>query len=240
MQLSNPQTRDAAMQTLWTYAEAHPDDPLREQIYLVCGAVGEANANPLGQSALVQATNLAPRRSEVWRMLSRSYQRTNQSSEAQAAALVSAGVQAQAQGQSEAAEQTLQQALPNIAAPALRATVVSELGQIAEQRNDDTSASARFAEAYRLREQAAAQAPNSAAADALQADAQQLVRALDRSGRTREACERLQQAQESHDVAAPDQQILQRCQTQFRTQLRPQVRLAPTLQRQRAAPEATP
>jgi hypothetical protein len=63
----------------------------------------------------------------------------------------------------------------------------------------------------------------------LQADAQQLVVALDRSGRTREACERLRQAQEEHDVAAPDQDLLQRCRTLYRTQLRPEVQLAPQL-----------
>jgi hypothetical protein len=112
--------------------------------------------------------------------------------------------------------------------------VVSELGQLAEQRNDDTSASARFAEAYRLREQAAAAAPSSAAGEALQADAQQLVRALDRSGRSREACERLRQAQETHDVAAPDQELLERCQRVLRAPLRQRVELAPQLRR---APE---
>jgi hypothetical protein len=240
LNLSNDQQRDAAMQTLWTYAQSHPEDPQREQIYLVCGAVGERNDNPLGQRALEQATNIAPERSDVWRMLSRSYRRTEQAGEAQAAALVATGVEQQQAGQAEAAEQTLQEALPNIEAPALRASVVSELGQLAERRNDDTSASARFAEAYRLREQAAAAAPQSPAAEALQADAQQLVRALDRSGRTREACERLRQAQETHDVAAPDQATLDRCQATLRTPLRPRVELAPQLRMQRTAPEATP
>lgn len=85
-------------------------------------------------------------------------------------------------------------------------------------------------------------APDSAAADVLQADAQQLVRALDRSGRTREACERLRQAQQEHDVAAPDQELLERCRTLYRTQLRNDVLLAPEL-RQRAIqvnPQVTP
>lgn len=237
LNLSNPAQRDAAMQTLWTYAQAHPDDPQREQIYLVCGAVGETNDNPLGRRALEQATNISPERTEVWRMLSRSYQRTDDQSEARAAALVAEGVQQQQAGDAAAAEQTLQQALPSLEAPSLRATVVSQLGEIAEQRNDDTSASARFAEAYRLREQAVAAAPQSSAVEALQADAQQLVRALERSGRTREACERLRQAQETHDVAAPDQATLDRCQTLLRTQLRPRVELAPQLRVQRT-PEA--
>ena len=83
VQLSDPALRDAAMQTLWTYAQNHPDDPQREQIYMVCGAVGERNDNPLGQAALEQATNLAPTSTPVWRMLSRSYRRTNQAAEAQ-------------------------------------------------------------------------------------------------------------------------------------------------------------
>lgn len=237
VQLSDPQTRDAATQALWSYAQSNADDPMREQIYLVCGTVGERNGNPLGQRALEQATNLAPDRSEVWRMLSRSYQRTNQPAQAEGAALVGGAIEAQAQGQTGVAEQRLQQALPNIEALGLRASVVSELGQLAEQRNDDTSASARFAEAYRLREQAAAATPNSAAGEALEADAQQLVRALDRSGRTREACERLRQAQESHDVAAPDQETLDRCQRVLRTPLRSRVELAPQL---RAPEEPAP
>ncbi|MGE0596061.1 MAG: TIR domain-containing protein [Hyphomonadaceae bacterium] len=235
VQLSNPETRDAAMQTMWTHAQNNPDDPLREQIYLVCGAVGETNDNPLGQRALELATNIAPERTDTWRMLSRSYQRTNRRAEAQAAAQVSEGVEAQQQGQTERAEQILQQALPNLQAapPAVQASVVSELGAIAEGRNDHTTASARYAQSYRLREQAAEAAPESPVAQALEADAQQLVRSLDRSGRTREACERLRQAQQEHDVAAPDQELLDRCTREFRTPLRPEVQLAPQLQRQR-------
>lgn len=230
-QMSQAQTRDAAMQTLWTYAGDHPDDPLREQIYLLCGSVGEANDNPLGQRALEQATNLTPRDPSVWRMLSRSYSRVNRTGEAAAAAQVSEGVEAQNAGNTAAAESQLQQALPQLTSPQLRAPVASELGAIAEQRGDFSAASARFSQAYTAREQVAEQAPNSAAAEVIQADAQQLVRALDRSGRTREACERLRQAQQEHDVAAPDQELLNRCQREFRTQLRSDVRLAPQLQR---------
>jgi hypothetical protein len=62
----------------------------------------------------------------------------------------------------------------------------------------------------------------------LEADAQQLVRALDRSGRTQEACEQLRQAQEAHDVAAPDQELLERCR-RLRVPLRQRVELAPQL-----------
>src|SRR5690606_20299144 len=94
-QMSSASTRDSAMQTLWTYAQAHPDDPLRDEIYLLCGSVGEANANPLGQRALEQATSLRTRDPAVWRMLARSYERTNRTAEAQAAAQVSEGVEAQ-------------------------------------------------------------------------------------------------------------------------------------------------
>jgi hypothetical protein len=238
-QLSNDQTRNAAMQTMWAYANANPDDPIREQIYLVCGAVGEANDNPLGQQALEVAANLQPQDSGVWRMLSRSYRRTNRTEAAEGAAIVSQAVEAQSQGQTEAAEQQLQQALPALrAAPEVAAPVASELGEIAQRRNDWGAASARYAEAYRAREQAAQQQPNApeAATQALQADAQQLVIALDRSGRTREACERLRQAQEAHDVAAPEEGLLERCQQQFRTQLRPRVELAPRLRTQQVAP----
>jgi tetratricopeptide (TPR) repeat protein len=246
-QMSQENSRDAAMQTLWAYAQAHPDDPLRDEIYLLCGSVGEANDNPLGQRALEQATNLAPRDPAVWRMLSRSYQRVNRAGEAAAAAQVSEGVAAQNAGDTAAAETQLQQALPQLSAPELRAPVASQLGQIAEQRGDFSAASARFSQAYSAREQLAEQAPTSAAANVIQADAQQLVRALDRSGRTREACERLRQAQQEHDVAAPDEELLERCRTLFRTQLRNDVRLAPQLrqsaivtQEQRVTPAPTP
>ncbi|MEZ5996753.1 MAG: TIR domain-containing protein [Hyphomonadaceae bacterium] len=243
VQMTQENSRDAAMQTLWAYAQSHPDDPMRDDIYLLCGSVGEANGNPLGQDALEAATSLSPSNPEVWRMLSRSYQRVNRANEAQAANEVSEAVEAQGEGRTEEAEQRLQSALPSLTAPELRAPVASELGRIAEQRGDFTSASARFSQAYTAREQVAQQSPDAAAAQEIDTDAQQLVRALDRSGRTREACERLRQAQEQHDVAAPDQELLDRCRTLYRTQLRPEVRLSPrlsTVQRtpvQRTAPE---
>lgn len=232
-QLAQADTRNAAMQTMWAYAQAHPDDPLRDQIYLLCGTVGERNDDPLGQRALEISANLTPQDGQVWRMLSRSYRRTNRTQEAAAAASVGEAVVAQEQGQTAVAEQRLQEALPNLAQPGLQATVVGELGEIAQSRNDWTSASARFAESYRLREQAVQAAPNSGSAAGLEANAQQLVIALDRSGRTREACERLRQAQEAHDVAAPDQELLDRCQRLLRTPLRTRVELSPQLQRQR-------
>lgn len=241
-QMSQDATRDSAMQTLWAYANAHPDDPLRDQIYLLCGSVGEVNNNPLGQQALEQATSLRARDPAVWRMLSRSYSRVNRAGEAEAAAQVSDGVAAQNAGDTATAEATLQQALPQLTAPELRAPVASELGQIAEARGDFSAASARFSQAYTAREQVAEAAPNSAAAESIDADAQQLVRALDRSGRTREACDRLRQAQEQHDVAAPDEELLQRCQRDFRTRLRGDVQLAPQLQRRsiEVQPRITP
>jgi hypothetical protein len=237
-QMAQDSTRAPAMQTLWAYAQAHPDDPLADDIYLLCGSVGESNSDPLGRRALEAATNLAPRDPAVWRMLSRSYRRTNEGQAADGAALVSEAIEAQNAGDTASAEQHLQEALPNVTAPQLRASVVSGLGSIAESRSDYTSASARFAEAYRLREQNVERTPGAEAA--LQADAQQLVRSLDRSGRTREACERLRQAQQEHDVAAPDQELLQRCETQFRVQLRPEVRLAPTLRERAIAPAPAP
>ncbi|MBX3430498.1 MAG: toll/interleukin-1 receptor domain-containing protein [Hyphomonadaceae bacterium] len=241
-QMSQASTRDSAMQTLWTYANEHPDDPLRDEMFLLCGSVGEANNNPLGQRALEQATSLRSRDPAVWRMLSRSYQRTNRAGEAEAAAQVSEGVAAQNAGDTAAAEQQLQRALPQLTAPELRAPVASELGQIAEARGDFTAASARFSQAYSAREQVAQATPDSASAGEIQADAQQLVRALDRSGRTREACERLRQAQEQHDVAAPDAELLQRCQRLYRTNLRNDVQLAPQLQSRaiQVRPEVTP
>ncbi|HYD87190.1 MAG TPA: TIR domain-containing protein [Vitreimonas sp.] len=236
VQMSQDSARPAAMQTLWTYAQNNPDDPLRDEIYLLCGSVGEANADPLGQRALEAATSLEPRNTQVWRMLSRSYDRTNRDVEAAAVAQVSEAVELQNEGHAAEAEQRLQQALPQLTAPQLRAPVASELGRIAEQRGDFAAASARYSEAYASRERVAEAAPNSTAAAVLDADAQQLVRALDRSGRTREACERLRQAQEAHDVAAPDAQLLERCQQQFHVPLRTRVELAPQLRVQQQAP----
>jgi TIR domain len=238
-QMAQPEARDAAMQTMWNFAQAHPDDPLADEIYLLCGAVGERNNNPLGQRALEISTNLTPQDASVWQMLSRSYRRDNRAAEAQGAALVSEGVEAQQAGQSEVAQARLQQALPNLAtaAPELRASVESNLGQLAENRGDLAVASSRFDNAYRLREQSVASQPAAASTQAIQADAQQLVRVLDRSGRTQEACDRLQQAQEAHDVAAPDQELLQRCQN-LRVRLRSDVRLAPQLREQRAIQRA--
>jgi hypothetical protein len=235
-QMTNEATRDAAMQTLWAYAQSHPDDPMRDEIYLLCGSVGESNGDPLGQQALEAATNLAPRDPAVWRMLSRSYARVNRGAEAAAAAQVGTGVEAQNAGDTAAAETQLQEALPQLSAE-VAAPVASELGEIAVQRQDWTGASARFGHAYRLRERSAEAAPeNAPAAQALQADAQQLVAALERSGRTQEACETLRQAQQEHDVAAPDQATLDRCQRVLRAPLRNRVELAPSL---RVAPDAT-
>jgi hypothetical protein len=239
LHLSDPNQRDAAIQTLLAYAQAHPDDAQAANMTLVAGAVGEANGSPLGQQALETAANVAPQNPVVWRMLSHSYRRANRATEAQAAADVSQGVQAQASGQSEAAEQQLQTALPNLASPTLRAPVASELGRIAERRGDYGAASARFAQAYSLREQTVAQAPSAGATQAIQADAQSLVIALNRSGRGQEACQRLQQAQEQHDVAAPDQQTLDQCQ-RMRVQLRPQVQLSPQLRRATIRPAPAP
>jgi tetratricopeptide (TPR) repeat protein len=241
-QMAAPATRDAAMNTLWAYAQAHPDDPLRDEIYLLCGSIGEANNLPLGQQALEAATSLSPRNRDAWRLLSRSYGRANRGAEAQATAQVSNAIDAVNQGNTAAAEQQLQEALPTLTAPELRAPVASELGQIAEQRGDFSAASARYSQAYASREQLARAEPYSPAAQVLDADAQRLVVALDRSGRTQEACERLRQAQDAHDVAAPDQELLNRCQ-RLRVPLRDRVRLSPQLRDQRAttpAPASAP
>jgi hypothetical protein len=240
-QMSNPEARDAAMTTMWNYAQANPDDPLREQIYLLCGTVGERNNLALGQRALEAAANLNLRDTQAWRMLSRSYRRTNNDSAARAAESVSQAVESEAQGDTEAAEQQLQEAASALPEASLQASVVNQLGEIAVQRNDWTSASARFAQSYRLREQVVAAEPNAPSdGAALEANAQQLVVALDRSGRTREACESLRQAQEAHNVAAPDQEILDRCQAEFRTRLQPRVELSPQLQRDGAVLRRAP
>jgi tetratricopeptide (TPR) repeat protein len=223
------------MQTLWTYAQNNPDDPLRDEIYLLCGSVGEANDDPLAQRALEAAVSLQPRETDAWRMLSRSYARTNRTQEAEASAQVSLAVEAENQGRTDEAESRLQQALPGLSAPQLRAPVAAQLGEIAVERGDYNAASARFSEAYSSRERLAQLQPNAVPAQVIDADAQRLVQALDRSGRTREACERLRQAQEAHDVAAPDQEILDRCQRILAVPLRTRVELAPTL---RVRPDA--
>ncbi|MBS0386603.1 MAG: toll/interleukin-1 receptor domain-containing protein [Proteobacteria bacterium] len=236
LHLSDPAQREGAIQTLLAYAQAHPEDPQASQMYLVSGAVGEANDSPTVQQALEGAASVAPQNPLAWRMLSHWYRRTDRPAEAQAAATVSEGVQAHAAGQNDAAEQQLQAALPNLQSTPLRASVASQLGRIAVGRGDFNAASARFAQAYSLREQTAAQAPGTAAASAIQADAQSLVIALNRSGRTQEACQRLQEAQQQHDVAAPDQQTLDQCQRILRAPVRARIELAPQLRRTTTEP----
>jgi tetratricopeptide (TPR) repeat protein len=243
--LSDPQKRDAAIQTLTTYAQAHPDDAQASNMLLAAAAVGEANNTPNAGQTLEAAANAAPQNPAAWRMLSHWYQRGGHAQEAQAAAAVSQGVQDQAQGNNDAAEQQLQQALPNLPSAQLRAPVASQLGRIAEHRGDFNAASARYAQAYSLREQTAQQAPNATATQDVQADAQSLVMALNRSGRTQEACQRLQQAQQAHDVDAPDQATLDQCQRILHAPLRSRVGLSPAFRRsqaatQQTAPAATP
>lgn len=226
VQMTQASTRDAGIQALWAYAQAHPDDPERDDMYLVCGAIAEKNNNPLAGQALEAAAAIQPDNPRAWRMLSHSYQRANQTQEAQAAAQVGAGVQAQDAGQTDVAEQHFQAALPNLRSNGARAFAASSLGQIAEHRQDWSSASARYAQAYSLREQAASQSPNAPAAQSAQisADAQRLVVALDRSGRTQEACQQAQQAQQAHNVDTPDDpNLTQTCQMQYRIPLRARI-----------------
>lgn len=221
--MADPTKRDTAMRVLWQHAQNNPDDPLRDEIYAFCGAVGESTGDPRGQRALLMAAEIKPDDLNTWRMLGRSFQRNGQTQEATAAAQVAEGVEARAQGNAAEAESSFQRALPILRAPGQRAFVATQLGDIAEQREDWTAASARHAEAYRALEQAAADAPAASSPEALEAVAQRMVVALDRSGRTRQACEELRQAQVEHDVAAPDAALVERCQTQFRVQLRPRV-----------------
>lgn len=234
-QLSQEGTRDTALQSLFAYAGANPDDPLRGEIYRLCGAVGERNDNAVGQQALLVATNLSSGDGNVWRMLARAYRRAEQTRDADAAMVMASAADAREAGDAAAAEQHLRQAFSGFTDPGLRASAISQLGDIAAQRGDWTSASAQFSEAYRLREQSAAAGEDAPARMSLEADAQNLVNALDRSGRTREACARLQEAQGEYQVAAPSQDLLTRCQTQFRAQLSSDVGLAPQLRSEAVA-----
>jgi len=238
LDLSDAGKRQGAIQTLTTYAQAHPQDPQAANMLLVASAVGEANGLGVDQT-LQAAVGASPQNPAAWRMLSHAYSRSGRSQDAQAAAAVSQGVQAQAQGNNDVAEQQLQQALPNLSSPELRAPVASQLGRIAEHRGDFNTASARYAQAYSLREQTVQLTPSAAATQSIQADAQSLVMALNRSGRTQEACQRLQQAQQAHDVAAPDQATLDQCQHILRAPLRARVGLSPAIQRAATA-RATP
>jgi tetratricopeptide (TPR) repeat protein len=243
LDLSNPSKRDAAIQTLTAYAQAHPDDPQAANMLLAAAAVGEANGAS-DSDTLEAAVNAAPQNPAAWRMLSRWYRRSGQTQQAQAAATVSQGIELQTQGNTNAAEAQLQQALPNLASARLRAPIASQLGHIAERRGDFSSASARYAQAYSLREQMVRDKPSAAANQNVQADAQSLIIALNRSGRTQEACQQLKQAQEAHDVAAPDQATLDQCQHLLQAPLRARVGLSPALRRNaielRQTPATTP
>jgi tetratricopeptide (TPR) repeat protein len=236
LDMANDEKRDAAMQTLWAFARSDAaDEQTRLRIYKLCGAVGETNDDPLGQRALEIVASVQPEDADAWRMLSRSYRRTNDPRAAEAAALVSQGVEAQQQGETANAERAYQRALPNLQNPSARAAVESELGSIAERRNDWTTATQRHAEAYRLREAAEASTPAPVAQANLQTDASNLTRALDRSGRTEEACEQLRQAQEAHQVEAEDQALAERCERVYSVRVLPRAEL----QRQRVL-EAAP
>ncbi|MES1200637.1 MAG: toll/interleukin-1 receptor domain-containing protein [Pseudomonadota bacterium] len=218
VEMADPAKRDAAIQTLWNYAQDHPGD--RQTIYLACGAVGAANDNPLGAQALALAAETDPSKPATWAMLSYVYREQSRDRDAQAAALVGAGVAAQQAGDAAGAEQRFQEAVPQIDAAPVRAFVAAQLGQFAEARQDFTSASARYAMAYRASEQAAGAYSDDATNQALEANAHRLVSALDKSGRTRDACELLQRAQVDHDVSAPQGDLAARCQTRFHMQLR--------------------
>ncbi len=226
-QMADPAQRDAAIQTLWNVAQTTDDVALRTAIYQVCGAVGEANNHPLAQQALERAVDLAPADVRNWQLLSRSLERTGNGSQAQAAALVSEAVVAQEAGQSVEAEAALEQALPNLPTNNGRAFVASQLGELAEQRQDYSAAAARFDQAVQARTEAVESAPAAAPAiqAELQADATGLVRNLQRSGRLQEACRRAREVQEETHVDAADAQLSERCATLFRMQVRPGVQL---------------
>jgi tetratricopeptide (TPR) repeat protein len=239
LQLRNPATLDEGMQTLWAYAAAHPG-PTQATIYRVCGAVGQANNHPLGVQALERARNLNPQNSDTWRMLSFGLRRENKTAEAQAAALVGDGLQAETDGRSQVAEQRLQQALPNLQSAEGRAFVEGRLGDVAAKRQDWDTAARRYESAFRVREQQQARASGASGAPpraaTINVDAQKLVRALDRSGRTNEACEAVERAQNA-GVDDPDAEVAQRC---VRLQLiRPRPAQTTPQLRQRTAIERT-
>jgi tetratricopeptide (TPR) repeat protein len=239
VQLRNPATLDQGMQTLWAYAAAHPG-PTQATIYRVCGAVGEANNHPLGVQALERARNLNPQNSDTWRMLSFGLRRENKTAEAQASALVGDGLQAETDGRSQVAEQRLQQALPNLQSAEGRAFVEGRLGDVAAKRQDWDTAARRYESAFRVREQQQARASGASGAPpraaTINVDAQKLVRALDRSGRTNEACEAVERAQKA-GVDDPDVEVSQRC---VRLQLiRPRAAQTTPQLRQRTAIERT-
>ncbi|MBI1252363.1 MAG: TIR domain-containing protein [Alphaproteobacteria bacterium] len=218
--LADPQARDQAMQTLWDYANANPASAAA--IWRICGAVGEATDNPLGQRALVRARATNPQDSTVWRMLAFSYQRKGETEPAQANALVASALREQAQGDAAQAEQQLDAALPMLDAPDARAFVEGALGDAAASRDDWSEAADRYRAAFENRVAAAqsAAAPDARARDApaparaeanLRMDAQRLARALDRSGATRDACRFLRDAAERRGVDPADPELVERC-----------------------------
>ncbi|MES1156844.1 MAG: toll/interleukin-1 receptor domain-containing protein [Alphaproteobacteria bacterium] len=219
LQMGDPAKRGLAIEALWAYAAAHPES--RQSIYQACAAVAAANNDPLAPQALAYATEIAPQNADNWRLVAHVYRGMQRSAEADAAQYVADGVAAQAQGDNSGAEQKLQQALPGLDDASARAFVAAQLGALAAARNDFTSASARYAAAYRAAEQVAQGAPDSPTAQRLQDVTQSLVDALDRSGRSREACQQMQQAEIDHDVGASNAAFIDRCAKRFHVQLRP-------------------
>ncbi len=226
IQLARPATRDGAMRTLWAYAENHPG-PEQAAIYRVCGAVGQANNHPLALQALERARAASPQDSNVWRMLSFSLRRANRTEDAAAAALVTEGLDAQARGNGEVAETRLEQALPTLQAPETRAFIEGQLGDAAARRQDWVGAAERYQSAFAARRTTSEGAP---ATPALEIDAQKLVLALDRGGRTDEACRAVEEARQA-GVSETDANVTQRCERMRLIRPRPEVRPELRLQR---------
>src|SRR5262249_13719523 len=106
------------------------DDPEREDMYLVCGAIAEKNNNPLAGEALQAATAIQPDNPRARRMLARSYRHTNNTQQAQAAAQDAAAVQAEHAASTNVAEQHFQSALPTSSRPDAQSFAASSLGSI--------------------------------------------------------------------------------------------------------------
>jgi hypothetical protein len=129
VQLSDPNAREQAFDTLWSYANANPG-PTQALIFRVCAAVAQAVNSPRAERFVEGAREANPDDANVWRLYSFNLRRQNRTEEAGAAALVGEGLDAQARGDAQVAEERLGRALPALRSSRERTDVESRLTRI--------------------------------------------------------------------------------------------------------------
>jgi tetratricopeptide (TPR) repeat protein len=187
VQASNPATRQAGMDKLWTIANR--GGPSSAAIWRYCAALGVVTNDERAPVALERARDLNPQDRRLWKMLSFSYDKQNKTDAARGAALVGAGLEKSAAGDDAQAAQTLEKALPLLPSVESKAFVLGQLGDVAAKRDDWDAAEAKYKAAIDLHVRAKDVA-------GIAVDAPKLARAQQLQGNTRAACTTLRKAQQ--------------------------------------------